>query len=112
MLSAIISILTSLPSILKLVEKLIAIYEGGVKRNEDKLLEKADDDVTQFVRRVQASNGVRDSGVAGVSTTNAASADNKCNCSGPGLCDRCAKDSEPIGISDKDNNQQMNLPLS
>lgn len=85
MLSAIISILTSLPAILKLVEKLIALYEGGVKKNEEKLLSKADDDVTKFVRRVQASHGVRVNGVSGEPEINAASSNNQRDSSSPGL---------------------------
>lgn len=89
MLQAFIAILTSLPTILKLVEKLIALYEEGVKTNEKKLLEKADDDVTKFITRVRASSGVREDGVSGKQTINEPPGNNQCNCSGSEVCERC-----------------------
>lgn len=98
-ITAIIAFLTSLPKILSLVETLIKFYELGVKKNEAKLLEKADDEVTQFVRRVQASHGVRVNGVSGVEKINESPTDYKCDCSGAGLCDGCIKNSKPSGIS-------------
>lgn len=95
--TAIIAFLTSLPKVLALVEMLIKLYEQGVKKNEGKLLEKADDEVTSFVRRVQASNGVRANGVSGVEKINEPSTNNECDCSGAGLCDRCVKNSKSSG---------------
>lgn len=64
-LSALVAFFTALPSIIKLVERFIALYEEGVKSNSDKLLRKADADVdgaiTDIVKRVQNSNSLRES---------------------------------------------------
>lgn len=81
---------------------LIKLYEDGVKKNESKLLEKADDDVTKFVRRVQASHGVRVATASGEPATNGPSPNNQCDCGRAGLCDRSSKDCKQAGTQGKE----------
>lgn len=89
MVQALIAILTSLPTLLKLVGKFIELYEDHVEVKKSKLLQTADEDVTKFVTRAVANKRLRDLTDDGVSKANETSTSGTCGCDGTGVCVRC-----------------------
>lgn len=98
MWSLIINLIIALPKLLDLVEKIGEIYENKVLERKEDILKKAkndaDDNVTRFITRVEASNRVRVSQpsvatTGGVGSVNDASTNNECNCVRPNVCARC-----------------------